>query len=71
MGMEYGELDDPVFGPKNRERLGSLPVFLYHVPVNEELLRELLPIPAVRAMIVGNNQSVNFHALSACGAETR
>jgi len=61
MGMEYGELDKPVFGEKTRKRLGKLPVFLYHVPVDEDLIDELLEIGSVRAFIVGNNQSVNFH----------
>ena len=61
MGMEYGSLDKPVYGNKTRNRLGKLPVFLYHVPVDESLLDELVDIQAVRALIVGNNQSVNFH----------
>ncbi len=71
MGMEYGELGDPVYGPKTRERLGSLPVFLYHVPVDDALVDELLPLPAARAMIIGNNQSVDFHHRDACGARAR
>lgn len=66
MGMEYGAIDRPVYGPRTRHRLGALPVFLYHVPVNEELVRELLALPAVRAFIVGSNQSVNLHHLTAC-----
>lgn len=61
MGMEYGERNNPVFGKNTRKRLGNLPVFLYHVPVDEDLVDELLQIPSVRAFIVGNNQSVNFH----------
>jgi len=71
MGMEYGSLEDPVYGPTTRERLGRLPVFLYHVPVDAALIDELLPLPAVRAMIVGNNQSVNFHQRNACTPSTR
>jgi hypothetical protein len=66
MGMEYGDIDNPVFGPNTRRRLGDIPVFLYHVPVDEALLDELLSIKSVRAFIVGNNQSVNFHYKNAC-----
>jgi len=66
MGMEYGALDNPVYAGKTRKSLGCLPVFLYHVPVDEPLLDELLQIEAVRAFIVGNNQSVNFHHKNAC-----
>ncbi len=61
MGMEYGELGNPVYGKKSRKRLGRIPVFLYHVPVDEDLVDELLSIHSVKAFIVGNNQSVNFH----------
>ncbi len=66
MGMEYGTLDDPVYGPENRRRLGSIPLLLYHVPVDKGLVRQLLSFPAVRAMIVGENVSVNLHHLNAC-----
>lgn len=66
MGMEYGSLEHPVYGKETRQRLGRLPVFLYHVPVDESLVNELLDIEAVRAFIVGNNQSVNFYHLNAC-----
>lgn len=61
MGMEYGQLDNPIYGNNARRRLGNLPVFLYHLPVDESLIDELLKIKSVRAFIVGNNQSVNFH----------
>ena len=66
MGIEYGELDDPVYGPENRKRLKDVPVFLYHVPVDEALIDELLALKNVRAMIIGNNQSVNFHHKNSC-----
>lgn len=66
MGIEYGELNDPVYGPANRKRLKDVPVFLYHVPVDEELIDELLVIKNVRAFIVGNNQSVNLHDKNNC-----
>ena len=61
MGMEYGELANPVYGTNTRQRLGRIPLFLYHVPVDEGLVDELLQIPSVRAFIIGNKQSVNFH----------
>ena len=66
MGIEYGELNDPVYGPKNRKLLANVPVFLYHVPVDEALVDELLALKDVRAFIVGNNQSVNFYSKNNC-----
>ena len=68
MGIEYGDLVNPVYGPNTRQRLGNVPVFLYHLPVDEALIDEMLALPAVRAFIVGNNQSVNFHSRNACGS---
>jgi len=70
MGMEYGSLERPVYGLATRKRLGRVPVFLYHVPVNESLVDDLLKIDAVRAFIVGNNQSVNFHHKNDCNRDT-
>ena len=66
MGMEYGDLKYPVYGAATRKQLGRIPIFLYHVPVDEPLLDELLGIEAVRAFIVGNNQSVNFYHKNSC-----
>ena len=66
MGMEYGDLADPVYGPKTREQLRNIPVFLYHLPVSEPLVEEMLTLKNVRAFIVGNNQSVNFYDKDAC-----
>ncbi len=66
MGMEYGDIDDPIYGPSTRHRLGSIPVFLYHLPVNDALIDSMLEIDSVKAFIVGNNQSVNYHYKNSC-----
>ena len=67
MGMPYSKRTGTViYGPKNRERLGNIPVFLYHVPVDEKLVAELIELPAVRATIVGVGQSLNLHYLDHC-----
>jgi hypothetical protein len=51
MGMEYGYPDKPVYGKKTQNRLGGLPVFLYHVPDDEKLLNELADMEAVRVLV--------------------
>lgn len=66
MGMEYGEIDNPVYGTTTRKLLSNVPVFLYHLPVSEALVDEMLALEKVRAFIVGNNQSVNFHHKNNC-----
>jgi hypothetical protein len=68
MGIEYGEFDNPIYGANTRARLGNIPVFLYHLPVDQTLVDEMLRIDAVRAFIVGNNQSVDFHDKNNCPA---
>ncbi len=67
MGMEYGELENPIYGKTTRKLLKNVPVFVYHLPVSEPLIDELLTLENVRAFIVGNNQSVNFHHKNSCG----
>mgnify|MGYP001047071004 FL=1 len=69
MGMEYGELNDPVYGDKTRRQLGNIPVFLYHLPADETLVDSLLPVPQVRAFIVGNNLSIDLHHKDNCGSD--
>jgi hypothetical protein len=66
MGMEYGTTKDPVYNLKTRQRLGNIPVFLYHVPVEDIVIDELLAMAPVRAFIVGNGQSVNYHHKNNC-----
>jgi hypothetical protein len=45
------------------------PHFLYHAPVDEDLVDELLEMKNVRESIIGNNQSVSFYNKSSCGQE--
>ncbi len=66
MAMNYGALDDPVFGAKTRLRLKNVPVFLYHLPVDESLIDEMLAVKSVRAFIVGDSVSVNYFHKNSC-----
>lgn len=66
MAMNYGTVDDPIFGVRTQGRLKNVPVFLYHLPVDEDLFDEMLELTNVRVFLVGNNQSVNFHNKTSC-----
>jgi len=66
MGLEYGELNDPVFGPETQELLKNVPVFLYHLPVDEALIDDMLAVKNVRAFIVGDSVSVNYFNKNSC-----
>lgn len=65
MGMNYGTSTAPIYGPVARQLLGDIPVFLYHVPTERALLRELARIPQVRALMAGDH-SANVYDIDAC-----
>ncbi len=66
MAMEYGPVAHPVFSKASSRRLKYVPLFLYHVPVEEGVVDVLLLENSVRAFIVGDGQSVNFHNKNSC-----
>ncbi|MFT5050525.1 MAG: hypothetical protein ACI8QZ_001927 [Chlamydiales bacterium] len=65
MGMNYGMLDDPIYGARTRQSLGTIPVFIYHVDDDASVLDELTHLEAVRVILV-KNHSVNRYDLSGC-----
>lgn len=68
IGMAYGKhIDDPVFGKKTQASLKNIPVFLFHVPDNEKLIRELVSIKNVKVVMVGKDLSINRYDINACG----
>lgn len=69
MGMPYGVLGDPIYGPRTRKSLGSVPVFLYHVPGDDQLVDELILLDSVRVTLVGRDECINFHHKHHCETE--
>ena len=67
MGMNYGTIEAPIYGPVARQLLGAIPVFLYHVPTDRGLLAELVRIPAVRVAMSGDH-SADVYDINACNA---
>jgi len=65
MGMNYGEVGDPIYGRRTRASLGRVPVFIYHVADDAQVLDELSHMGAVRVILV-QNQSLNRYDLSGC-----
>lgn len=63
--MNYGEPDDPIYGERTRRSLGNVPVFLYHVEDDRELLEDLTSLDAVRVILVVD-QSVARYDVNAC-----
>ena len=65
MGMNYGTRDAPIYGPVARQRLGDIPVFLYHVPTERDLLADLARVPQVRVLMAGDH-SADVFDIDAC-----
>lgn len=65
MGMNYGAPDDPIYGARTRDALGEIPLFIYHVEPQEQVLKQLAEASPVRVILV-ENQSLNRYDLNGC-----
>ena len=69
IGMAYGkDVNDPVYGPTTKESLKNTPLFLFHVPDNEALIKSLMKDDAVKVVLVGKDLSINRYAINACSS---
>ena len=65
MGMNSGNVESPIYGSNAESLLKDIPLFLYHVPDNEEHLKRLSKIVNVR-VILNEDHSVNRFYIDAC-----
>ena len=65
MAMNYGEIDDPIYGPLTQKSMGDIPVFIYHVADDAALLSTLSASASVRAILV-QNHSLNRYQVNSC-----
>jgi len=66
LAMPYGKLGKPIYGPKTRERLLTIPVFLFHVPDEITLLNNLIQQEQLKVLLVGRDSSINRFSINAC-----
>jgi hypothetical protein len=66
IAIGYGTLAKPMFGPATRESLRHVPMFVFHVPPDRALVKELLALPQVRVLLVGRDVSVDLLDLEGC-----
>jgi len=52
MGLQSGTRTEPIYGPKTHRALRNIPVFLYHVSDDVELLKQLASFSNVRVIII-------------------
>ncbi len=65
MGISFGSLENPVFNSTSERVLKNIPLFIYHVPNNELLIRRLSKLPNVKA-ILNTNDTVDMFSISSC-----
>ncbi|MFT5218987.1 MAG: hypothetical protein ACI9LO_001456 [Planctomycetota bacterium] len=65
MGMNYGRIDDPIYGERAGQLLAGIPVFVYHVDDDAETLENLSKMDSVRVILV-ENHSLNRYRLNGC-----
>jgi len=66
MAMKYGEIETPIFGVETQELLKHVPLFIYHVPDDKELIQDLSNLEQVN-VIIEQDHSINRYQLTNCG----
>jgi len=66
IAMAYGRVGARGYGETAEKLFGSIPIFLFHVPDQQELLYDLMEKPNVRVVLVEKGRSLNRYAINAC-----
>ncbi len=66
VALAYGSIDDPIYGLETEKSLVSIPVFLFHVPDDNELLHTLVSKRSVCVLLVGRDISINRFDINSC-----
>ncbi len=66
LALPHGAIDNPVYGEKTVKSLGVIPVFLFHVPDDKDLLHKLIDIDNVRVLLVGRDMSIDRFDINTC-----
>ena len=69
IAMPYGKLDDPTFGPDTIKSLEHIPSFIFHVPPDDRLVRDLVNTQNVRVVLVGKDLSINRYSIDTCSSK--
>jgi len=65
MAMNYGEVNNPIYGSNTQKLMSNIPVFIYHVADKPALLAGLLRLASVRVVLM-QNHSLNRYGVDAC-----
>jgi len=64
LSVQYGKEKNPKYSKILQKNLKGIPQFLFHVPVNKVLIKDLYKKDDVRVMLVGRDQSVSMAYLN-------
>lgn len=59
IAMPYGDINNPIYSNEAQKTLNGIPIFLFHVPNNDNLLKALVQKNDIRVMLVGRDESIN------------
>jgi glycerophosphoryl diester phosphodiesterase len=67
LAMPFGkDINNPVYGELAATRLKGIPMFVFHVLVDDALIKKLVDQEDVRVLLVGKDLSINRYAIDAC-----
>ncbi len=59
-GLNSGPIEDPIFGPETQKSLRHVPIFVYHVPMQEPWLEHLAHMPNLRVILPDDHRIDRF-----------
>jgi len=65
IGMNHGDENAPIYGERIRKILGDIPTFIYHVPDNKALLKELSSEGQIQVLLP-RDESLNLFGITHC-----
>lgn len=66
LAMPYAKRAKAIYGNVAQDDFGSIPVFLFHVTDEEELLRKLVQQQEVRVILAGRDKSIDRFGINSC-----
>ena len=66
LALPYGAIDKPVYGEETAKIFGAIPIFLFHVPDDKDLLHKLVNRGDVRVLLVGRDTSIDRFDINSC-----
>jgi hypothetical protein len=66
LSMQYGKLKDPKYSNITAKNLKGIPQFIFHVPVDKNLIQTLKQSKDIKVLLVGRDISVNYANIDNC-----